>query len=373
MQGLATVFGGSGFVGSQIVRALARGGWRLRVAVRRPGGAYRLPMLGDVGQIQIVQANLRNADSVARALDGAQAVVNAVGVLHETGRQRFSAIHVEGAATVAQEARSAGAGRLVHISALGADPAAAAAYARSKAVGESAVREAFPTATIVRPGVVFGPQDRFFNRFAAMAMISPALPLIGGGHTRFQPVYVGDVAAAVARLLAQPESQRRTFELAGPAIYSFRELMVLLLEQIGRRRLLVPIPFAAATVLGLAGDALAAIGLPPPITSDQVALLRADTVASRGAAGLADLGLEPTAVEAIIPTYLWRYRKGGQYAVPFLGRRRRRLTFSPRGMRRCSARGGGSGSRWPPVRGRGRSSRRSGRPRTARRARRAAG
>ncbi len=317
MKDLATVFGGSGFVGSQVVRALAKRGWRLRVAVRRPGHAYRLPMLGDVGQIEIVQANLRDRDSVARALDGAQAVVNTVGVLYESGRQRFAALHLDGAATVAAEAATAGAKALVHISAIGADKASSAVYFRTKAAGEAAVVAAFPSASILRPAVIFGPEDSFFNRFAAMAMISPALPLIGGGAGRFQPVYVGDVAAAVAKILAGAPSGSRTFELGGPAVYTFRELMALMLREIGRSRLLLPIPMPLARVLGAVGDAMAFFSLPPPITTDQASMTRTDCVVSQGALGLAALGVEPNAIEAIVPTYLWRYRKGGQYADPF--------------------------------------------------------
>jgi uncharacterized protein YbjT (DUF2867 family) len=315
MRNLATVFGGSGFVGSQVVRALAKRGWRLRVAVRRPGHAYRLPMLGDVGQIEIVQANLRDRDSVARALDGAQAAVNAVGVLYESGRQRFEALHVDGAATVAREAGAAGATSLVHISAIGADAASSAAYFRTKAGGEAEALAAFPSATIVRPAVIFGPEDSFFNRFAAMATISPALPLIGVG--RFQPVYVGDVAAAVAKILAEPAGEAKTFELGGPAVYTFKDLMALMVREIGRSRLLLPIPFPLARVLGAVGDAMAFLSLPPPLTSDQVAMTRTECVVSTGALSLAALGVDPTAIEAIVPTYLWRYRKGGQYADPF--------------------------------------------------------
>ncbi|MGH6992273.1 MAG: complex I NDUFA9 subunit family protein [Caulobacteraceae bacterium] len=315
MAQLATVFGGSGFIGSQIVRALARDGWRIRVAVRRPERAYRLRPMGDVGQIEIVQANLRDRDSAARALDGSQAAVNAVGVLFESGRQRFSPIHVEGAATIAREARAAGTRSLVHLSAIGADASSPSRYARTKAEGESAVRAAFAAASILRPSVVFGPEDDFFNRFAGLAAIAPALPLIGGGATRFQPVFVGDVAEAAARLLANPRDEGRTFELGGPRIYSFRDLMVLVLAETGRRRILIPIPVPVAKALGSAGDLLAAFGLTPPITTDQVKLLGRDNVVAENVLGLSDLGLAPTAVEGIIPTYLWRYRKGGQYST----------------------------------------------------------
>jgi NADH dehydrogenase len=314
MKGLVTVFGGSGFVGAQIVRALAKRGARVRVGVRRPGRGYRLPMLGDVGQIEIVQANIRDDASVARALDGAEACVNAVAVLHESGRQTFAGLHVEGARRVALAARAQGARRFAYISALGADTRSPAKYARSKAAGEAATREAFPEAVVVRPSVVFGPGDQFFNRFAAMAMLSPALPLIGGGTTRFQPVFVGDVAASIAQALEDPRAGALTYELGGPTVYSFRDLMVLLLKEIERSRLLIPLPFIAARLLGMAGDAMAAAGLAPPITTDQVAMLRADNVVSPGAPNLADLGVVASALEPIIPTYLYRYRKGGQYA-----------------------------------------------------------
>ncbi len=315
MKGLVTVFGGSGFVGAQIVRALARRDHRVRVAVRRPGRGYRLPMLGDVGQIEIVQANVRDAASVGRALDGAEACVNAVAVLYQSGRQTFEDLHVAGARRIAEAARARGVERFVQISAIGADAASGAKYARTKAAGEAAVRSVIASATLVRPSVVFGPGDAFFNRFAAMAMTSPALPLIGGGRTRFQPVFVGDVAAAIGAALSDATSAGRTYELGGPTVYSFKALMALLLEEIGRSRLLAPVPFAVARILGLAGDAMAATGLlAPPITSDQVEMLRQDNIVASGAPGLADLGVAASALEPIIPTYLYRYRKGGQYA-----------------------------------------------------------
>ena len=314
MRGLVTVFGGSGFVGSQIVRALAKRGSRVRVAVRNPGRGYRLRMLGDVGQIEVMQANIRDAASVARALEGAEACVNAVAVLFETGRQTFDALHVEGARMIAQAAKAQGALRFVQISAIGADAASPARYARTKAAGEVAVREIIPTATIIRPSVVFGPEDQFFNRFAAMTMISPGLPLIGGGKTRFQPVFVTDVAAAVSQAVHDPATAALTYELGGPGVYTFKALMELMLAEIGRSRILAPLPFPLAKLLGLGGDLMARIGLPPPITSDQVASLRADNVVASGALGLADLGVTPTALEPIIPTYLYSYRAGGQYA-----------------------------------------------------------
>jgi uncharacterized protein YbjT (DUF2867 family) len=313
MQNLVTVFGGSGFIGNQAVRQLAKAGWRIRVAARNPGLAYRMRLLGDVGQIDVVQANIRNVPSIRRALEGATAAVNLVGVLHETGRQGFQAIHVMGAKNVAETAREQGVTRLVQMSALGADANAESKYARTKALGEQAAREAFPGAIVVRPSIVFGPEDRFFNKFAAMAGFSPALPLIGGGKTRFQPVFVGDVGKALARLVTASEAEGGTYELAGPAVFSFKELMQRMLAETGQHRLLVPLPFLAGDVLGAAGD-IAGYFIAPPVTSDQVKQLRSDNVASGAYPGLAALGITPTTLEAVLPTYLYRYRKGGQYA-----------------------------------------------------------
>jgi uncharacterized protein YbjT (DUF2867 family) len=313
MQNLVTVFGGSGFVGSQAVRVLAKRGWRIRVAVRQPHLAYEMRLHGDVGQVDIVQANIRNEASVGRALEGASACVNMVGVLYETGRQKFQTLHAMGAKTVATAARRQGVEQFVQMSALGADPDSPSKYGRTKAMGEAAVREAFPQAVVLRPSIVFGQDDSFFNRFAAMALISPVLPL-PGADTLFQPVFVGDVARAVAGALAEPEAAGRTYELGGPAQHSFRQLMELMLAEIHRRRLLLPLPFPVAALVGKAGDLAAQLGLPPPITSDQVDLLRRDNVVSRTAPGLADLGITATTLEAVLPTYLYRYRKGGQFA-----------------------------------------------------------
>ncbi|MCG9915542.1 MAG: complex I NDUFA9 subunit family protein [Phenylobacterium sp.] len=314
MQDLVTVFGGSGFVGSQVVRALARAGHRVRVAVRQPGRAHDLLMLGDVGQIQVVQANIRDPDSVARALDGAQACVNLVGVLYESGRQKFASLHTEGAANVAQAAKAAGISRMVQVSSIGADAGSPSAYARTKAAGEAAVREALPQAVILRPSIVFGPEDDFFNRFAAMAVLSPALPLIGGGQTRFQPVFVGDVARAVAVALSDPACAGKTYELGGPAILTFRQLLELVLSETQRRRLLLPLPFPIANLIGQVGNLMALTPIAPPLTTDQVAQLKVDNVADKALPGLSDLGIEGTAVESVVGTYLYRYRKGGQFA-----------------------------------------------------------
>jgi uncharacterized protein YbjT (DUF2867 family) len=320
VRGLVTLFGGSGFVGSQIVRALCREGWRLRVAVRRPWQAYRLRMLGDVGQIEITQANVRVRDTVERALEGAEAVVYSVGVLYESGRQGFASLHAQGPGTVAEAAAARGIGKFALISAIGADAASESKYARTKAEGEAAVRSALPGSVILRPSVVFGPEDQFFNRFAEMAVLSPVMPLIGGGLTRMQPVLAADVARAVAVALASPAAQGLAYELGGPTVYTFRELIEITLAEIGRPRLLLSVPWPMAGLIGAAGDVVAQVraALPvlpePPLTSDQVALLKRDNVASAEAPGLADLGIAPAALEPIIPTYLYRYRKGGQYA-----------------------------------------------------------
>ncbi|MDB5493523.1 MAG: NADH-ubiquinone oxidoreductase 39 kDa subunit precursor [Phenylobacterium sp.] len=313
MQNLVTVFGGSGFIGGQAVRQLAKAGCRIRVAVRQPNLAYAMRLHGDVGQIDVVQANIRNEASVRRALEGATAALNLVSTLYEHGRQGFQALNVMGARNVAAAAKAEGATRMVQMSALGADPASPAKYARTKAEGELAVREIYPDAVIVRPSVVFGPEDDFFNRFAAMASVSPALPLIGGGLTRLQPVFVGDVAAALARVVTRPEAAGQTYELGGPAAFTFRQLMEMMLREIERRRILLPIPFAAAELLGALGDLAAAV-IPPLVTSDQVTMLRTDNVVSGACPGLAELGITPATLEAVLPTYLYRYRRGGQYA-----------------------------------------------------------
>lgn len=313
MQNLVTVFGGSGFVGNQAVRQLARAGWRVRVAVRNPSLGYRMRLLGDVGQIDVVQANVRDAESVRRALEGATASVNLVGVLYETGRQKFQAVHVDGARAVAEAAVAAGVTRLVQMSALGADSAGFSAYSRSKAEGEAAVRAVRSDAVILRPSVVFGPEDKFFNKFATMASFSPALPLIGGGQTRFQPVFVGDVGKAIARAVNDSEAAGQTYELGGPAEFTFRQLMEMMLEETQQRRLLLPMPFGVAGLLGGLGDLIAGI-VPPPVTSDQVKSLQADNIPSGQYPGLTALGITPTTLEAVLPTYLYRYRKGGQYA-----------------------------------------------------------
>ena len=315
MRGLVTVFGGTGFVGRQVVRALAKQGWRVRVAARNVGRGYRLRMLGDVGQIEVVQANLRNPVSVGRALDGAEACVNLVGILYESGRQGFQSLHAMGAGTVAEAAAARGITRLAQVSAIGADEASPSRYARTKAMGETAVRAAVPTAVILRPSVVFGPEDDFFNRFAALASISPALPLPGGGATRFQPVFVTDLAAAIAKAVTDPDCAGQTYELGGPGVFTFRELMAFVLRETGKGRLLLPLPWGIAGLIGRVAALSSIIGLAPVLTADQVESLREDNVVTEGAAGFAELGITPRSVEAIAPSYLYRYRKGGQYAA----------------------------------------------------------
>lgn len=310
MARLVTVFGGSGFIGRYIVRLLAQDGWRVNVAVRDAERAKFLKPMGDVGQVTPMAVSLRDPASVAAAVAGADAVVNLVGILYESGRQTFEAVHHQGARTVAEAAAKAGVTRLVQISAIGADPASPSLYARTKAAGEAAVRGAFPAATLLRPSLVFGPEDGFFNRFAGLARVMPALPLFGGGKTRFQPVYVGDVAEAVKRVLAAPESAGKTYELGGPTIYTFRQLIELMLKEIRRKRCLISVPFGIAKL-----EARFLQVLPvPPLTVDQVRLLERDNVVTVGAPGLIELGIKPTPVEAVIPSYLNRFRPGGRFA-----------------------------------------------------------
>ena len=309
---LVTIFGGSGFIGRHVVRALCRRGYRIRVAVRRPDLAFHLQPLGRVGQIHAVQANLRFPASVQAAVRGADVVINLVGILFERGKQRFPAIQAEGPGLVADAAREAGA-RLIHVSALGADPDSPALYARSKAAGEQAVWAGLPSATVFRPSIVFGPEDEFFNRFAAMARFSPVLPLIGGGHTRFQPVFVGDVAEAIARAVDGRAQQSVTYELGGPVVWTFKDILQFILKTTERRRLLVPLPFALAEF-----DAWFLQFMPKPLlTPDQVRLLKSDNVVSdlarREHRTLQDLGIEPHSIAAVVPSYLWRFRKTGQF------------------------------------------------------------
>lgn len=309
-QRLITVFGGSGFVGRYVVQHLARQGYRIRVAVRNPNRALFLKPLGDIGQIQIVQANIRDAGSVARAVAGADAVVNLVGILFETGHQRFQPTQGTAAGALAEAAKAAGVKAFIQMSAIGADERSESRYARSKGLGERLVRRAFPAATIMRPSIIFGPEDGFFNRFALLAKLSPVLPLIGG-RTRFQPVYVGDVAdALVAALDPRNGAAGHVFELGGPHVYTFRALMELMLKEIGRKRPLIPVPFALAEI-----EAFFLQMMPTPLlTVDQVTLLKHDNITSPEAPGLEDLGVSATPAEAVLPTYLSRYRPKGQFS-----------------------------------------------------------
>jgi uncharacterized protein YbjT (DUF2867 family) len=312
--GLVTVFGGSGFVGAQVVRALAKRGWRVRVAVRRPGLAYDLKPLGDVGQIQPVRCNITSDADVAEALRGATAAVNLVGILYETPSRKFQSLHVDGSRLIAEACAAGGIERLVQVSAIGANPDSKAAYARSKAEAEIAVRNAKPDAVVIRPSIVFGAGDDFLNRFAALAQMAPALPLIGGGHTKFQPVYVGDVAEAIARAVVRVEAAGRTFELGGPAVMTFQAVLKLVLRETNRSRPLIPLPFFLARLIGSLAQLTTLVGIAPFLTPDQVEMLKTDTVVSADAEGLEALDIQPTGLDAIAPAYLWRYRRGGQFA-----------------------------------------------------------
>ena len=316
---LVTVFGGSGFLGRHVVRALAKRGYRIRVAVRRPDLAGHLQPLGRVGQIHAVQANLRYPASVEAAARDADVLVNLVGILFERGRQRFDAVQAFGAEAVALAAAAFGA-RLVHVSAIGAGEKAPSHYARSKAMGEKLALAAVPSAVILRPSIVFGPEDDFFNKFASLARFVPALPLIGGGHTRFQPVFAGDVASAVAAAIEGRAKAGQIYELGGPEAKSFKELMQFVLATIERRRLLVPIPFWVAKLQA----SMLQLMPKPLLTPDQVELLRGDIVVSdaakREGRTLEALGIEPVAMEIVVPSYLWRFRKTGQFKALTDGR-----------------------------------------------------
>ncbi len=302
---IITLIGGSGFLGRYVARRLAKAGYRLRIICRNPDAAAHLKTAGDVGQIALVAGNIAKPETLKGKLDGSFAVINLVGVLFESGKQNFTALHAKGAEILALMAREAGAERFIQISSLGVDRAADSAYARTKLLGEKAVLAAFPAATILRPSVVFGAEDNFFNQFAQMASLAPALPLIGGGKTRFQPVYVDDVAAAVEASLNDETTMGETYELGGPRVYSFREILEYILRTTDRRRCLLPLPMALASAIGAASEILPR----PPLTRDQVRLLKYDNVVSSGAKSFAHLGITPTAVETIVPGYLARYNR----------------------------------------------------------------
>jgi NADH dehydrogenase len=308
---VVTVFGGSGFLGRYVVRRLANAGARVRVICRHPHKAIHLKPMGEVGQITLERGDVTKTDDLSPYIEGSRHVVNLIGILFEKGDQRFDVIQAETPARIAAAAAAAGVERLVQLSAIGADPESPAAYGRTKAAGEAAVREAFPAATILRPSVVFGPEDDFFNRFGQMAQISPFLPLIDGGETRFQPVYVDDVARAVILGLTEKETAGRTYELGGPDVYTFRELLEYLLQQLHRKRLLLTLPSNIATIQARFMEMLPK----PPLTRDQIALLASDNVVSEGAPGFAELGITPTPLEVIVPSYVERYAKRQPRAV----------------------------------------------------------
>ncbi|MEQ8193648.1 MAG: complex I NDUFA9 subunit family protein [Rhodospirillales bacterium] len=321
---VVTVFGGSGFLGRHLIKRLVARNMTVRVAVRHMDHAIFLKPMGDVGQIVPLSVDINDAEAVDVAVHGADAVVNLVGILYERGRRTFQRVHVDGAKTIAEAAAKAGVKQLIHVSAIGADENSLAKYARSKARGEAAVTEAFPGATIVRPSVVFGPEDGFFNLFASVSRLSPVMPVIGcpfppkkvsgsmfkfdffgDGGTKMQPVYVGDVADAITEIMLNRDRQGKIYELGGPRTYSFKEIMELVLRTIERRRLLLPLPYWAAKI-----EAFFLQLLPKPLlTCDQVDLLKYDNVADNGLPGLEDIGITPQAAEAILPTYLYRYRR----------------------------------------------------------------
>lgn len=304
-----TVFGGSGFIGRNIVRELAQQGAWVTVGCRDVEGAKHLKVQGVVGQVTPVHVDVTKGDNIAAALEGADMAINLCGILFESGRNRFDAVQGTAPGVIAAEAAKAGVSKFVNVSAIGADANSASRYARSKAAGEAAVKSAFPTATILRPSVVFGPDDDFFNRFGAMAEAISVLPLIGGGTTKFQPVYVDDVARAAFAALTSDTAEGKTYELGGPTIYTLKEVMELVVAQTARKCRMVEIPFWLASLKATFLELLPT----PPLTRDQVILLKSDNVVSEGAATLADLGIKPTACEAILPTYLDRFRPGGRY------------------------------------------------------------
>jgi uncharacterized protein YbjT (DUF2867 family) len=304
----AVVFGGGGFIGRHLVRRLGKAGMTVRIPSRHVSRLGALKTAGVVGQIVPEIVGSFDAAELAATIQGADIVINLIGILAESRANGFTRLHATVPGLIAAAAAAAGVKRLIHVSALGADAHSTSAYAASKAAGEAAVLEAFPQATILRPSIVFGPEDKFFNRFAAMALLSPVLPLIGGGHTKFQPVYVGDVADAIMAAATRPDAGGKIYELGGPATYSFKELMELLLAEMGVKRLLASLPWGLASF-----QARIAEWIPgKPLTRDQVELLKQDNVLSGAAPGLVDLGIQPTAAELILPTYLERFRKGGR-------------------------------------------------------------
>lgn len=302
---IITIIGGTGFIGRYLVKLLAKAGYTIHVIARDPEAALHLRTAGDVGQVVLSPGNLAKPESLHGKLEGSYAVINLVGILFERGNQNFSALHAQGAEKLAKMAQAAKVKRLIHLSSLGVDKAKRSKYARTKALGEKAVIAACPEATIIRPGVIFGPEDNFFNQFARMATLLPALPSIGGGKTRFQPVYVGDVALAIMRVLEREDTKGQIYELGGPNVYSFRELLEFICHTIHRKRWLLPLPFGIAGIFG----ALAELLPTPPLTRDQVQLLKYDNLVSGNTKTLTDLGIHPTSVEMVVPAYLERFAK----------------------------------------------------------------
>jgi uncharacterized protein YbjT (DUF2867 family) len=304
-QKIVTIIGGTGFVGRYVVKRLAEAGYRLQVIARNPDAALHLQTAGDVGQIALVAGNLTKPETLAGRLKHSFAVINLVGILFESGKQSFTTLHAQGAEKLAIMAKESGVERFIHLSSLGVDKAGTSHYARSKALGEKAVLAAFPRATILRPSVIFGPEDNFFNQFAAMASLAPVLPLIGGGHSKFQPVYVDDVASAIEACLTRDDVQGQTFELGGPHVYTFREILQYTMKTANKQRPLIPVPFGIASIMGAFGELLPR----PPITRDQVKLLKHDNVVSPNAKNFAHLGITPVSMDMIVPEYLARFKK----------------------------------------------------------------
>ena len=311
--GLVTVFGASGFLGRYVIRALTARGWRVRAAVRNPHTSHELKVMGDVGQVQLMQANVRFPQSVIRAVDGADAVINLVGALFETGRQTFDALHVGAPDIIGEACAATGIDNLAHVSAIGADTNSESEYARTKAEGEDILRVHVASADILRPSILFGTEDEFFNRFAGLTAFAPALPLLGGGRTKLQPVFVEDVANAVAISVTRGTSGQ-TFELGGPRSYRFKALMEFILDTIGKKRLLLPVPWFAANIMGFCGEISGALPfIKPFLTRDQVKSLKTDNVVAENADGFEAFDIRPETIEAIVPTYLAKYRKYGQF------------------------------------------------------------
>ncbi len=316
-QRVVTIIGGTGFVGRYVVKQLAAAGYTIRVISRNPNSALHLKTSGNVGQIVLESADLTNPKSLVGKIEDSYAIINLTGIMFESGTQTFAGLHTHGTEKLAQMAKAAGVKRFVHLSALGVDKASGSHYARSKMLGEKAVLDAFPEATILRPSVIFGPEDNFINLFACMANLSPALPLIGGGKTRFQPVYVGDVAKAVTASLSRPECMGQIYELGGPEVLTFKEILQFTLKTLGLKRFLLPIPFSVAPAAALCAELFGKIIYPPLLTRDQVKLLKYDNIVSTGSQHFAHLGISPTAIEIVAPEYLARYHKkalGVKYA-----------------------------------------------------------